>query len=225
MAVNLPQTKNLPTPNKPPAQEGIVPPAAKPQTPTPAKTPEKNPSAAADKSQTAPEKSPASKVSAQQAQEVSQKVQATIIDGFLWTMLIGLALAKDVLEIVLNLIPYVGGFLAFILTLPCTMIIYIILFQKGILSLWKNTGRLVANISCIIADNVPMINFLPVTTLNVIVLMSSTKAEQLKEKVKTKAKQTIAPQSKSSASTSQPTSSQNGSQDTNKSKQTSQAMA
>ena len=47
----------------------------------------------------------------------------------------------------------------------------------------------------------------------------------LKEKVKTKAKQTIAPQSKSSASTSQPTSSQNGSQDTNKSKQTSQAMA
>lgn len=156
-------------------------------------------------------KSPVPQTSTGQAQEISQKIQKGTLNTFTWIIILGAALLKDLLEIALNGIPVIGGLLVWLLALPCTIIIYLVLFQKGIISLWKNTSRLVISLSSMILDNIPVVNALPVTTLNVLILFLSEGAEKLKRVTKAKIKQ-LKPQTNISSkqiTAPQPTASKN----------------
>jgi len=89
-----------------------------------------------------------------------------------YLMLLIIALIKDIFEIVLGLIPFVS-LLTFVVSIPLTVLIYILLIVSKKLGAW----RLAASGVSQLLDAIPFLNFLPITTIMVLILMLTDKSK------------------------------------------------
>ena len=82
----------------------------------------------------------------------------------MYAFLLIIAIFKDLIQIIMGLIPFAGPFLSIFLSMPFTIIILTILLLYGKLGMWKWLGVFMAKI----LDKISI--FLPITSLMIIAL-------------------------------------------------------
>ena len=83
-----------------------------------------------------------------------------------WILLFVTAGLKDLTEIIFGLIPVIGSILVTVIGIGLSIIIFVLLWTKGLLKGKKFAGTVISQI----ADNLPWANILPVTFLTVLAL-------------------------------------------------------
>ncbi|MCX6736502.1 MAG: hypothetical protein NTW73_00175 [Candidatus Parcubacteria bacterium] len=93
-------------------------------------------------------------------------VTANTIDFSIYIILFGIAIIKDILDILINLIPYINLF-TFVISAPFTIIIFAITLITGKFGGWRIAIAMIAQL----LDWVPIVSFIPITTISILLLV------------------------------------------------------
>jgi len=104
--------------------------------------------------------------------DLIENVTANAIDFSVYIILFGVAIIKDILDIVINLIPFIN-LLSFAISAPFTIIIFTITLITGKFGPWRIGVSMVAQL----LDWIPVISFIPITTISIFLLVIMEKTD------------------------------------------------
>ena len=131
---------------------------------------------------------PPSDSSSQLVNQITESAQKKALDFSFYLIILIVAVVKDILEMVIALIPFLD-LLGFIISIPFSIIIFVLLILFGRFGLWQTATLLVSQL----LDMISIVNFLPITTITVLVLilLERSKLARSAAQVVTKIKQPL----------------------------------